>query len=92
MRAGVVGEGVGHHRDRAVDLMDRRQPRARLHRIDGAAPVLMDGVAIVVRSEADIEPGMDAGRHAASPAQEAVRHARQRFGADDLDLFHNATL
>jgi hypothetical protein len=56
----------------------------------------VDGVSIVVRSEADIEARMDAGRYSTAPPEKAVRYARQRFGADDFDRIgrdvHNATL
>ena len=53
----------------------------------GAAPaVLGDRLAIVGASPADVEAGQDALRHAAAPAEKAVRHARQPPRPNDLDF------
>ena len=84
--AGVVGpgrgrvDGVGR-----MDLVDGDEPGAGRDRLDRAAAILGDGVAVVVRAEADIEAGADALRHAAAPAEKAVRDVAQHRRADDFD-------
>ena len=94
MRAGVVGPGrVGiDARPAEWTWWTVTKARARRDRLDRAAAILGDRVAVVVRAPADIEAGADAGRDAAPPAEEAVRHAGQRGGADHLDGHHRSSL
>jgi hypothetical protein len=77
--------------DPRVDLVQCHELRARLHRVDRAAPVLADRLAVVARAEPDIEPGAYAGGDAASPAEKAVRHARQHGRGDHLDAHISST-
>ena len=65
-----------------MDLVDGHQPRAGQHRVDRAAAVLGDRGAVVAAAPADVEAGDHALRDAAAPAEEAVRHAVERGGAD----------
>ena len=68
-----------------MDLVDGDEPRPGRDRFDRAAPVLGDRGAVVVRAPAGVEPGADALRDSAAPAEEAVGDAAQSGGADHLD-------
>jgi hypothetical protein len=68
-----------------VDLVNGDEAGARRDRPDRAAAILGDGVAVVTRAEADIEAGADALRHAAAPAEKAVRDIAKHRRANDLD-------
>ena len=63
--------------------------RAGQHRRDRAPAVLGDRVAVVAAAVADVEARELAGRNAAAPAEEAVRDAAERCGADHLDVAHS---
>ena len=68
-----------------MDLVDRDQGRARRQGGDRAPAVFLDGGAIVVGAETDVEAGIGPRRHAALAAEKAVRDAGQRARADDFD-------
>ena len=55
-----------------MDLMYGDETRVGRDRFHGASTVLDDGGAIVVRSEADVEPGMDTLRDAALAAKKGM--------------------
>ena len=66
MRARIVGEGRGDGDGIGrMDLVQGDERRAGRDRRDRARAVLGDRGGIVVRAEADVEPGVDAGGDAA---------------------------
>ena len=69
-----------------MDLVDCRQPRTGQDGFNRAAAILLDGLAIVIGAVADIEACNQAPRYPAAPAEEAMRHARKRVRANDLDV------
>jgi len=75
-----IGDG---NRIGAVYLEHRNQTPARQHRFRREAAVFGDHGGIVVRAEPDIEPGMHARRHAATPAEKAMWNG-QRGRADNF--------
>jgi hypothetical protein len=68
-----------------MDLVHRRELRARQQRGDRPPPVLVDQRALVIAAIADVETGELARRNAATPAEKAVRHGRQRARPNDFD-------
>jgi len=87
---GVVGpRRVRIERVGRMDLMDRDQGSARRHGGDGAAAIFVNGVAVVVGAEADVEARIVARRDAALAPEKAVREAGQAGGADHLDGAHS---
>ena len=55
------------------------------HRRDGATAILDDRRATIVRAEAGVQSRAQSGRDTAAPAEEAVRQAGERRGADHFD-------
>jgi hypothetical protein len=101
--AGPVGdEGVGARprclvmragdddRIGRMDLVHRRQSRARRHRGDRAPAVFRHRRRIVVGSDADVQSRHRSCRHAPAPTEKAVRDPVQRARADHLDA-HRAS-
>ncbi len=68
-----------------MDLVDRCQRRAGQHCGNGAPPILLDGIRVVVGSMANLQARDDPARNAAPPGKEAVRDTREGFGLDRLN-------
>ena len=83
MRAQALVPRPGH-RDAIgrMDLVRVEQDRAGQHRVARQPAVFGDDRGIVVRSGADIEPGIEPGRYPAAPPEKAVRHVAQRAARD----------
>ena len=74
----------------AVNLVNGSQLRSRKQRGDREAPVAGDRLGIVIAAEADVEARAFADRHAAAPAEEAVREVVEADRPVDLDVRHRS--
>ena len=87
VRAFAAGKRrIDDHAIGRVDLMGREQRRPGRHRRDRQTPVLHHALAVVARSQPDVQPCEHAFGNTAAAPQKAVPHVAQRGGADDLDV------